>query len=256
MTQAISFLFQRPVWEIILLLLFITGFTTTVILVIFTLLQKSKIKKIGKDGIEICTEENSKDTPHKPPHATCPYGRDIILILKRQSETINKIRDAHANILPEQMKYAESKAIEVRALLQKIFVKLLHEATTNTHVESRDYHLYRLCLRSIYEDLRDYIRVCFRENHLIEKTDSDYKEYVNLKVQEIIQTTTELLDDLYQGEVVQRDILHQANMESVPVIRVLLTEIFYKAREIAQQSHDQIKSLENEFDLFFLHIIG
>lgn len=257
MAQFLSLILQRPLWEVSIFLIVLAGIVWFLVSFIFSKLQTLKIKKISKDGIEL--DSNEKKEPYKPPHSICAHGRDIVLVLKKQAELVNKVRDLSSNILPEQMKYAESKATEIRIVLQKAFFKLLADIKDSeefNYLESEDYHVYRLCLRSIYEDLKDYVRICFRENHLSDKTESDFKEYVNLKIDDVFQKTTELLNELYKGKIVTRSMVHKSNQDILPILRVLLSEIFYKAREISISTQEQITKEEDEFDAFFLNIIG
>lgn len=248
-----QFMGTKSSTEIFLSIVIITGAFWLIGLCIVFVLSKGKISRVGKDGIEIGPFTKTPPSPH----ARCQNVKDVFIVLKAQADMINRVRDIKDAVLPEQMRFAESVAVEIRGILQKTFLGLLEKVTTANGspslnlVLSSDYHLFRLCVRSIYEDQRDYVRLCFRENHLSDKTEAEFRAYIDTKTDEIIQKTTDLLNDLYRGELVSRVELYEANRKTLPEVREAIARIFQHARDTATKANQEAIKLEKEFEAYF-----
>lgn len=220
-------------------------------------IKKVRLKRAGVGGVEF-----GEKSPEQPAHANCVHGRDIVVLLKKQAEMITAVRDIRDSILPEQMRYAESRAVELRGLLQKTFLGLLQDEAESgrianqNHVQSDDYHMYRLCMRAAYEDMRDYLRICFRENHFASKSEQEFRAYIAAKTDELCQNTTDLLNDLYHGKIISRATVYEANKRLAPQIRESLADIFQQARTVAISACLESDKLEQEFETYFSEKIG
>ncbi len=253
-----EFLATHTVWNILLIISgAIVGVWAIVLAVVYGI-KNARLKKAGAGGVEFGDKQ-----PEQPAHANCVHGRDIVVLLKKQAEMINEVHDIKDSVIPEQMRFAESKAVELRGMLQKIFLGLLQDEADSgriqqdkQYVEYDDYHLYRLCIRSIYEDMRDYIRVCFRENHLAVKTEAEFRIYVSTKTDEMVQKSTDLLNDLYHGKVILRSVVYSANQQHMQEIRDSIASIFGQARDIAIKAVTESTQKEQEFETYFSEKTG
>jgi len=142
----------------------------------------------------------------------------------------------------------------MRGAMQKTFLGLAKDS--QSLVDTEDYHCYRLCLRAVFEDFKDYMRVCIKENHFTSKTEQEFRAYTALKIDAILQIATDTLNDLYHGKIISRATLYKENQKIVPDIRVMLTEIYFEARNIATRAEVEVDQQERAFDLYFTETIG
>jgi|GEM_PF-5833192 len=249
-----EYLSSRPIWEILATLVGMASSVWLLGLAIVYVIRKGNIKKVGADGVEVSDGIVAKPLTK---HAECLHSRDIVLTLRRQADMINRCRDIRDSVLPEQMKYAESRYMEIKGLMQKIFLQLLEENAVQDGIDvgnivsSEDYHLFRLCMRSIYEDLRDYVRACFRENHLASKIEDEFRIYSGLKADELIQKASDMLNDLYRGTTVSRTHFHEEIKTVLPEIKKIIEDMFRHARSVSARSATEIERLMGEFDDYF-----
>lgn len=230
------------------------GRTLLDIVVIILVLSASLVYLIKKGNVSKIGSVTIGGTNKAPPHATCPHSRDILEILSKQSEYINNVRDIRQSVIPQQMRFMDSKSIETRGIMQKTFLAL-QEKITNDHnipqVETFEYQTYKTSLRIVHQDMREYFLECFRENHLADKSESEYRAYAEMCANEIIQNTTDILNDLYRGSIVTRSIIFEENKTILSKLRENIIDVYNHARAIAIKAEQDIKHQKDAFDTYF-----
>lgn len=191
--------------------------------------------------------------PIRASDGQCISSVAFLMVLARQAEYINQRRDIKQSILPDQMRYAEAVSADIRGMLLKAFSDAMHSyavADSQTVVDSLDYHLYRISLRIMHEEMREWIRECFRENHFQERTAVDFDRYVQTKIADGIQVATETLDDLYRGQTITRRMVSGINAGIIVEIRGKIESIFREARRIAIEADAAIESATADYNAY------
>ncbi len=249
----------RDVLEVAGIAVIFVASTWATVLAIVYLIRKARIVKVSKGGVDF----SGKDiTRKKTPHSTCIHGKDIVMVLKKQAEMINAIHEAKACIIPEQMKYAEGRGADLQGLMQKNFLHLLDEEIEAGNLvdlsilDHEDYRSFKLCLKAVYSDILDFVRIAFRENHYSEKDEKEFRIYVDNKVNEIIQKATDGLNDMYRGRLIQRSRVYKENQRIISEIREILSDVFWQARAVAHKAKDDCKKIEKDFEDYLDETIG
>lgn len=246
--QLIQFFTVRPVLEIAAVLLFIIASIWAVGMLVLYVLKSAGISKIGP--IELTRRTFRRKSIVKD-------NGEIMIILKKHAEMINAVRDIKNNVIHLQMRFVDSKSIECRGIMQKVFLKLIEDehskagCESNSIVQNDDYRMYRLCLRILTEDLRDFYEECFNVNHLADKTENEFRDYCRVVGTEVVQKATDILNDLYQGEIISRPLLYSANQRIIPEMLDISTDILTHARDMAVKAKNDVARLESEFDSWF-----
>ena len=249
----------RDVVEVAGIAVIFVGSAWAFVLAIVYLIRKTRMTRFSKAGVDFF----GRDTTKKPtPHSTCIHGKDIVMVLKKQAEMINAIHETRAGIIPEQMKYAEGRGADIQGLMQKNFLHLLDEEIESGNladlsiVEHEDFRSFKLCLKSVYTDILDLVRLAFRENHYSEKDEKEFRIYVDNKVSEIIQKATDELNDMYRGRLIQRSRIYKENQRTISEIRGILCDVFWQARAVAHKAKDECKQIEKNFEDYLSETIG
>ena len=121
---------------------------------------------------------------------------------------------------------------------------------------SEDFRLYKMCLRIITDDMREYFEMIFRENHLAEKTEPEFQIYVDNSTKEIVQMATDTLNEFYFGKTITRMAIFKANKEITHEIEQHCGQILHGARNIAMKGLADAAKLEAEFNVYFSKKIG
>jgi len=240
------------------------GFATTLIVVLglitIVLIIVRRFKNIKFGPASASTEDASPSAPalieeQPSPHTQCIHGKDIVILLKEQSAMFNAVRNITDGVMPEQMKIAEGRGIDVRGIMQRKFLKILAAALggkdAENLVEHCEYRMYRLCLDIVYNELIARLRTLFRENHYADRTESMFREYVLNKTAELNQHATDLLNDLYHGSIITRVMIYDNNQEIKSSIDMIFSDIFWAAREIAIKAATDTRVLRENFDALF-----
>jgi len=252
---------EKSIWEVAGFAIVLVAAVWAFVLAIVYLVKKTRVKKVSSNGVEFTGGKDSSEKP-VPPHAVCIHGRDIVMVLKKQAEMINAVHDIRDSVMPEEMKYVERRGADLRGMVQKAFLRLLDEEIAAGRLEDRnivdheDYRSYKLCVKAIYDDFRDFIRIAFRENHYALKDEKEFRSYVENKIDEIIQRATDALNDMYRGRLVDRSRVYKENQRVMPEIREVLSDLFWNARAVSLNAEAKCKALKKEFEEYLSATIG
>lgn len=235
------------------IVLVLAGIVIVVVIIALTkslnrLLSRFSSVQLGSLQLGSSDDQNDKKEP-------CINSVKFLLVLARQAEYINQRRDIKQSVMPDQMRYAESVSTDIRGLLLKTFSAAMHKECSDggcddSVLESSDYHLYRLSLRIMHEDLREWIRECFRENHFHERNEADFERYIKAKVVDGLQVASETLDDLYRGKIMTRRKVSAANALIAHELQEKVEAIFREARRISLTAEAAIQEAETSYNAY------
>jgi hypothetical protein len=243
-----AFLTAKTTLDVSIILILLCGVLWSLAGSIVYIVRKTHIIKIG--GVEIGKEGQLS------PHTKCVHNGDIVKVLAAQSEMLNNVNYTKQMIMPNQMRYADAVITESKGLMQKTFLNLLGQEEPEQGVSSVDYNLYRLCLRTLQEDLKEYYKACFRENHLAEKSSVEFKVYIDHATADIVQKATDSLNSLYKGQIVSRVALYEANKIIIPAIKDQIEDVFRNGRDVAIKAEVDIQVLQEKFNQYLYITIG
>jgi len=171
-----------------------------------------------------------------------------------------KIRTLKDSILREQMNYAEN-ALEVingeqltvyRATLkEKLKTFKFCKATVDIcrmgeDIEEINMDLYKAVLHEIYDVVLAETRRAFKENGLAEKTENEFKNYI----EKIVATTMAKSERVARAKIKEQHMIldYDEGFATVDKRRAYeqQKEVFEEARRISVHYYDKIRDLENE----------
>ena len=240
--------------KILVLGLMVITVIAAISVAVITVVRKIKVTRIGP-------MEMGKEGKQHTAHYTCIHAKDILDVLHRQAEVLNEIRDLRAALIPTQMRRIDAIVMESKGILQKTFVSILQDKLDEEFpgqyaIDTRDYQLFRMSLSTIEVVVKDFYKACFQANHLAQKTESDFKDYISYCSAQIIQTVTDSLNDLYRGDVLKRSLLYKENQKIIPELKDKIEEGYMYAREITIDMEKQIKDKSESFDRYFSRVFG
>lgn len=186
----------------------------------------------------------AKSQKRLSPHATCPHKKDFLIVFHETNKLLQeKFTLLQLAKVRDQMNYADQKADQIRALLQKQYLKILQQKGIPELVGSLSFNIYRFILKDIQHELLGHIRQSFQENHLDELTESSFNTYFNDKFEFLIAEATELLNNAYYYSIdIPREELYSTNQELITKIKGMVFEIYQTARQISVEV--KVKCLE------------
>lgn len=259
MAEILSTILAHSVWELVMITVLLVGIVWAAAAAIVWIVSKIKIRKIG--DVEM-GGDSPVPKPGVSPHAICLHGQDIVQILKKQADMLNAVNEIRHSIVPQQMRFAESKSADSRGVLQKAFLALMDSeraagrCPSDNFVDTIDYKMYWMCLRIVHEDVREYLRICFRENHLADKSEAEFRNYVANVKKEVIQNASDTLNELYHGTIITRAMIYEENKKVIPILESYIEETFNHARDVAIRALADIRLKQGEFDSYFQKHMG
>jgi len=164
---------------------------------------------------------------------------ELNLIVKNSVEKAEKIfRIKSKDLLYEQMSMAE--------VAQESIMFLMREAYSGISKSGRDIKHYNKILFMAEKETKNMIRKFFKENHFTSRTESEFSNYVDDKIEYLINRVTFILNEEYVDAffIVKRKEVYEKNfLIVVPATKEKWRKMFYEAREIARAKEKEIKNL-------------
>ena len=236
-----DFILTWPIWIQIL---------SVILLILFLFLVIKNGIDISKGKFKISIGEKHEHSKEESPHKNCPYSRDIVILLN----DLDKLRSERWQLLyiektRDQMNYAEQKAEQAKAVLQRKYLSILAEKNIPQVVSSSSFIAYQIVLKNASFEILRALRQSFRENHFDEMGEKDFSNFVTDKVDYILSYGTDLLNSLYFfHDDVTREELYNKNTEIVPKLREIAVDVFDSARKISMDNKVKIMALDEKMD--------
>lgn len=219
-----------PILLVIVIYTLVTGRSFTMILADKTFSFGGKQKQ---DKKEVAENEDSC--------ATCVkkelYVERAKYIVK---EHLGLAYDLKRNLFIQQMNFAEEKVAELRILICRVYSRRLAQILQSDVIQAKatkDYKLYRMVIYHIMlQNVKDdIIKKALKENHFLELTESEFKQYKSRKSNLIVDEISERLDVLYSTDCqISREEVFSLN-EGIKVETVeIIHSIFDNAREVSR----------------------
>lgn len=196
----------------------------------------------------------------KNPHAGCPYSHDAVLKVKEIIELfLVRLEIKYQDCVKEQMMYIEQCLPQLIGKIKSHFLQLLRDKKgkgamlVGTPAEKA----YDLMLKDLSTMIKSKYRFYVRENHFTEKTESEFKLYVGVRVESIIQATTDILDDTYfMLEGITREELYDWNKAIENAIKLDMIEIFSECKRISFEKQKAIQDIDAKVETLFKEFTG
>ena len=138
-----------------------------------------------------------------------------------------------------QMEYAETAMDDIKSEAYSHYLKIRKEKLGGKELLShdRDAHHYKSTLYQVSDSTKDLVRYFFRQNHLSEMSDAEFKIHVAKRTDKIV---TRLTDDLsllyYPNSDPDRIELYDYNLlHVIPSVRLAVEDVFEEGRKLAIQ---------------------
>lgn len=192
------------------------------------------------------------------PHSTCPYAKDIMELIHRTTEHMERRQELKTFLIEEQMKYYEETEEEVLGLMRKTYLSLLADKLQGdaSYAQHPEYTAYIVTLKAIASEVKSYMRGCFKANHYAERSIEEQRVYVEKKKTVVVQKITELLNIYWRGVVVTRSELYKEHTTLLPELQEYVETIFNEAFLLARNSSTKIQQLEEAYNTYLIAVLG
>lgn len=168
-----------------------------------------------------------------------------------------EIANHQAILLKKQMDNAENPLDELRSKFYGLYRhqrRLGLEKSGMTVDEARfqldadkDTFLHSLQLRGVHGALRNEIRAYFRENHLADKSEAEFENYIEKRKKQVWTVVVNAMNDYWFPGMIDpsRSDMFDVHEESRDSLLRIVEEIFREGRRIAQDYRAEIASKES-----------
>lgn len=208
----------------------------------------------SKGNILVGREELKKVSPH----STCPYAKDIMELIHRTTEHMERRQELKLLLIEEQMRQYEETEEEVLGLMRKIYLSLLADKLQgdSSYAQHPEYTAYIVTLKAIASEVKSYVRGCFKANHYAGRSIEEQRIYVEKKKIVIIQKITELLNIYWRGTIITRAELYKEHNIIISDLQEYIENLFNEAFLLARNSAIKIQQLEEAYNTYLIAVLG
>jgi len=211
----------------------------------------------GYINIPAFLKRKKADAPTDPTdltgiHRSCVNYSSLLIILERaikDSDEIIQIK--YIETVYDQMNLAEEYWSRIRMQLREAFVSLLDPSLSSKQAQDAKI-CYNLILDKLGGELLGLIRKWIKRNHFLEKSEIEFKAYIDQRVGDLEEFFSISIQDIYMPSGIQVDIetLRTFNIEQVmPGIAKELADFFMRARAISAEKAAKIASIKSKLPL-------
>lgn len=204
-----------------------------------------------KSGRALWNKYGKKKEVDTNPHKVCPHYPDFQLQLKEHADRLIKIfQIANYRTIKRQMAKVDKTLADCLDVLMRNYVDLLRTKYNSDDIDGsdRDVDYYDKILFQTMFHVKDDIKNRIIENHILDKSDDEFRMYLEHANRNIIAKTSALLDREYNSHyfLISRPELKEYNMNNLGDIDNYLESMWYDIRKIAAIAKDEISKLEGE----------
>jgi hypothetical protein len=181
---------------------------------------------------------------------------DYVNLLLQQNFSMSSIwRIKDVEILREQMSYIEDRLDIVLLNLETVFCKYMAtEKSGQNYMCSPEYLSFRMLIEVLKNRLLSRMRGMCKENHFIEKSDKEFKEYADIHFRILVDTFHQAISMFSPAKAFLRceEHIKSTNRD----LEIFINESLYRARDIAGSRDTMIKKIQNEFDASCVKVLG
>lgn len=244
-----EFLHAKEWWQIILMVLFASLSIGGLIVIATAAIRKNGLNlSFGKAHVS-GSGEKDRLAESNGAHKNCPRWREILVVVQIETEKVTRINHIREiEMIRDQMNYAEEKVSELRKEMRSAFLSLLRETTgeqnvVHTHASGD----YANVLRVLTYELLDKFRVIYRENHLSEMSDVDFEGYLKVRMTNVRNMITEILDEVYPPySEPSREQVYEVNHSIMVRLDDIVEDAIRRGRIMAKAREEEIALIETK----------
>jgi hypothetical protein len=233
-------------WSIVAAVGAIAGILVVAAVGFFLLLSKFKIKPKQIGPIQFLTEESAQK-----------FTDSLILLDELKSDILKQMYFIEfVEILRRQMREVEIRVAEIIDVMRNTQVEIIALSMgKDKAVESEAVARYRVMTEFIEIILTKTLRTAMRENHLADRTENEFRDYISNKSRELMRIIDDTITTIYIPDVVSLHELKESHKKSIPEYNEILRALFIEARTISKNgkgSIDKLKKRYRELTVAFL----
>jgi hypothetical protein len=154
----------------------------------------------------------------------------------------------YVEILRRQMRVIELKTAEMIDMMRGTFVDLVsaHIGKEKAY-ESDTVQRYKIMTDFIEIVINKTMRTAMRENHLTERTDIDWRDYLQSKVKDMMRVIDDTITSIYMTDVVSLHELKEMNKAKSYEFSKIIQDMLEQAREISRSGKKRIDNLKKDY---------
>jgi hypothetical protein len=201
--------------------------------------EKNKSNKITQ--LNQCNDCSKKDL----------YVEKAKAIVNGFSEEQNSIKK---DLILQQMNFAEEKVSELRILLCKQYSRYISNKLNIGIISAKDHSDYKFYRMLIYyillSKIKDgIIKKALKENHFLDLSNVEFEQYLQRKIDLIIDNISEGLDTYYSDNLlITREELFKINDQVLLETKTIMRSIFENARNISENYNDKMTFNKSEME--------
>lgn len=204
-------------------------------------------------GVEVSRDSTPSEIPLLPDK----FIPDFIAAVERSGDhqaTMQFIKD---ETLENQMRLYEELSIAGISTMKSGFRALLDESGI-TYEEGRVLmrEFTYILKMVIIDEMKSSTRKWLRLNHFADKTDDEWKTYVELKKTTIKTMVSDVLDRDWFSDAIPRDLIRKINHDYIVQIDEMIVSFFYGARKIAIQQAEKMAEEKEAFNTYVKKLAG
>lgn len=242
---------------------FIAVAAITMIYVIYSLVTgKGMNVSLGKFqfGISFDPKKTEKDKVQEivTPNTQCTSCSKKDLYIEKAKSIVNGFSEEQNSIkkdlILQQMNFAEEKVSELRILLCKQYSQRISNKLNIGVITAKDhpdYKFYRMLIYYILlSKVKDgVIKKGLKENHFLDLSNIEFEQYLQRKIDLIIDTISEGLDTYYSDDLlITREELFKVNDQILLETKAIIRSIFENARNISENYQDKMLFNKSEME--------
>ncbi len=169
----------------------------------------------------------------------------ITSILEYQEDHIRNIIKIENGTLKRQLNFCEQKLSEFKYILVNNYLELLSDKLADNEDTKlhKDYKGYQVIVTILVRELIDKVfHNSFLENHFDEMDEFSWRNYLNDKVNYILNYKTDYLDAMYRSDMlVSREESYESEKRLIAPLKEVLTSVYSNAKELVLQSKIELK---------------
>lgn len=225
-------------WQIVLSI----GVVLVMTLIAFTgllyVMNRFRIKPKEIGPIKFLNEESAKK-----------FTDSLLLMDELKSEIQRQVYFIeYVEILRRQMRVIELKTAEMIDMMRGTFVDLVsaHIGKEKAY-ESDTVQRYKIMTDFIEIVINKTMRTAMRENHLTERTDIDWRDYLQSKVKDMMRVIDDTITSIYMTDVVSLHELKEMNKAKSYEFSKIIQDMLEQAREISRSGKKRIDNLKKDY---------
>ena len=235
------------IWTIVLAFGVVVGIVLVGIVAFLWIISKLKIKPKQIGPIQFLTEESAQK-----------FTDSLILLDELKSDILKQMYFIEfVEIMRRQMREVEIRVGELIDVMRAAHIDIIsyRMGDPDKAVESEAVARFRVMTEFIEIILTKTLRTAMRENHLAERSETEFKDYISNKSRELTRIIDDTITIIYIPDVVSLHELKEAHKKKIGEYNEIIKTLLNEARDISKNgkaSVDKLKRRYRELTVAFL----